>query len=212
MPDVGRAARLRVQRQLGVAEHGVELLERKQRIVAAEHERLLLRGDGLELEWERAAGVALAWASRAAALDGWEAIDAASPLAPAQVAVSSGRVMGLEFPDDASVAVPSPRPIGASTALSYAAESMAAAVEAAARYAANKRAAATVATELTATRTRRRAVEHRWIPHLESELGRIERALDELEREENLRVRWAVGAQATRDRGEPARAGTGGAG
>ncbi|WP_084125570.1 V-type ATP synthase subunit D [Demequina sp. NBRC 110054] len=201
MPDVGRAARLRVQRQLAIAEHGVELLERKQRIVAAEHERLLLRGDGLGLRWERAAGDALGWASRAAALDGWETIAAASPLTSARVSVAPGHVMGLEFPDDATVTVPRPRPVGASTALSYAAESMAAAIAAAASYAASRRAAATVAAELTATRTRRRAVEHRWIPQLTSELLRIERALDELEREENLRVRWAVGAQGGREGG-----------
>ncbi len=195
MADVGRAARLRVQRQLGVARHGVEMLERKQRIVAAEHERLLLRADGLGLEWTRQAETAARWASRASALDGWDAIRATSPVAGARIHVSLGHVMGLEFPDDATVDVPAPRPTGGSTALACAASAMADAVRAAAIHAALRRAAATVAEELTATRTRRRAVEHRWIPRLETELLGIERALDELEREENLRVRWAVGAQ-----------------
>ncbi|WNM24982.1 V-type ATP synthase subunit D [Demequina capsici] len=213
MADVGRAARLRVQRQLGVARHGVELLERKQRIVAAEHERLLLRSDGLGEAWGHAARAALEWAERAAALDGWDAIDAASPLARARVTITEGHVMGVDFPDDAAVDVPPRRPTGAGASVSYAAEAMAHAVRAAAIHAATRRAAATVAQELYATRTRRRAVEHRWVPHLESELTRIERALDELEREENLRVRWAVGAQeqSRPAHARPAEARTGGA-
>ncbi len=198
MADVGRAARLRVQRQLSIARHGVDLLERKQRIVAAEHERLMLSSDDLRDSWERSAAAALEWADRAAAQDGWRAIDAAAPTRRARVRVEAGRVMGVEFPDGGDADVAPHRRTGGSSSLEYAAEAISAAVEAALAYAASRRAIVTVQAELVATRTRRRAVEHRWIPHLEEELVRIERALDELEREENLRVRWAAGARRGR--------------
>jgi V/A-type H+-transporting ATPase subunit D len=195
MADVGRAARLRVQRLMAVARHGVDLLERKQRIVAAEHERLQLQSDELCEAWERSARAALEWADRAAALDGWRAIEAAAPPQTSRVRVKAGRVMGVEFPDDGDATIAPHRRTGGSSSLEYAAEAMAVAVEAAVAYAAVRRATVTIGAELVATRTRRRAVEHRWIPHLESELVRIERALEELEREENLRVRWASGAR-----------------
>lgn len=195
MADVGRAARLRVRRQVATARHGVDLLERKQRIVAAEHERLLLRAEELQAEWERSADEALGWADRAAALDGWPAIAAAAPLARTAVRVVAGHVMGVDFPDEGSATVPERRRSGGGSALEIAARTMAAAVDAAAAAAAARRATVTVEAELTATRTRRRAVEHRWIPALEAELTRIERALEELEREENLRVRWAMGVR-----------------
>ncbi|WP_062311787.1 V-type ATP synthase subunit D [Demequina rhizosphaerae] len=195
MADVGRAARLRVQRLLLIARHGVELLERKQRIVAAEHERLLLRADDLQVAWERAAAEARTWADRAAAIDGWPALAAAGPPSGALVRVETGQVMGVEFPSHAAVEVLGRPRTGGSSALAHAGSAMAEAVEAAVAYAAVRRAAASVHAELVATRTRRRAVEHRWIPDLEEDLARIERALDELEREENLRVRWAAGAR-----------------
>ncbi|WP_062466324.1 V-type ATP synthase subunit D [Demequina maris] len=192
MGDVGRAARLRVRRRLAVARHGVGLLERKQRIVAAEHERLLLRADDLRAEWEDAAGEADRWARRAAALDGWHALHAAAPARPPRVTVEPGRVMGIEFPNEARLDGTPPRPAGGGSALAYASRAMGAALEAAVAYAAVRRAAVTMHAELVATRTRRRAIEHRWIPALEAELERIEGALEELEREESLRVRWAA--------------------
>lgn len=198
MADVGRAARLRVQRQLSTARHGVELLERKQRIIATEHERLLLRQDERTDPWERAATEARAWADRAAAADGWPTIAATSPPTPATVRVGVDSVMGVQFPGEATVDLPRARRAGGSSSLSYAVAAVGAAVEAAAAYATVRRAAATIAAELAATRTRRRAIEHRWIPQLEDRLTTIERALDELEREENLRVRWAVDAQRPR--------------
>jgi V/A-type H+/Na+-transporting ATPase subunit D len=194
MADTGRAARLRVQRLVAVARHGVDLLERKQRIVAAEHERLMLHADGLREQWRAAADEARTWADRATALDGWTAIDAAAPLRRARVTAAAGRVMGIEFPEDGRVEAGERPRTGGSSSLEFAARAMADALEIALDHAAVRRAAATMAAELDATRTRRRAIEHRWIPRLEAELDRIERALDEQEREENLRVRWAMGA------------------
>jgi V/A-type H+-transporting ATPase subunit D len=49
-----------------------------------------------------------------------------------------------------------------------------------------------LATELAHTRTRQRAIDKRWIPQLEDALRVLEMQLDELDREENVRVRWAA--------------------
>ena len=46
------------------------------------------------------------------------------------------------------------------------------------------------------TRVRRRAIERRWVPRLEDRLTRIRRQLEELELEEALQRRWAMGLGA----------------
>jgi len=66
-------------------------------------------------------------------------------------------------------------------------------LDAAARHAAALTALRTIEAELLATRRRLRAVEDRWIPRLESTLARIRLALDEQERAEGVRLRWAAG-------------------
>ena len=49
--------------------------------------------------------------------------------------------------------------------------------------------------ELAATARRQRAIERRWIPEHETELRRIALTLDEREREDIARVKWAVDAR-----------------
>ena len=52
--------------------------------------------------------------------------------------------------------------------------------------------------QLAATARRQRAIERRWIPEHEAELRRIALTLDEREREDIARVKWAVGARGDR--------------
>jgi V/A-type H+-transporting ATPase subunit D len=70
------------------------------------------------------------------------------------------------------------------------------------------RAVEVVRADLDATRTRQRAVERRLVPRLEAELDAIERALEELEMQEQVRLRWAVGAAPSQS-GGPAGTGEG---
>jgi vacuolar-type H+-ATPase subunit D/Vma8 len=79
-----------------------------------------------------------------------------------------------------------------SSALSFAADAHRRALAAAVQHAAISRAVAMLAAELTHTRTRQRAIDNRWIPQLENALRILEMQLDELDREENVRVRWAA--------------------
>jgi len=194
---------MRVERRLETARHGAELLDRKEQILGNELERLRQLAGQRRQEWEDRAREAATWLQRAAALDGSERIEAASPASPAEVEVRWGGAMGVSYPQDAFCRPPAAPPAGGSSALSYAGTAHRSALTAAVRHAAVKRAVLLVSADLAATRTRRRAVEKKWIPRLEDELLAIRRQLDEQELEEGLRLRWAA------DRDEST-AGTGG--
>jgi V/A-type H+/Na+-transporting ATPase subunit D len=183
---------MRVERRLQMARHGAQLLDRKKHIMAIELERLQLRADRSLQEWEERAREAAVWLRRAAALDGRERIEAASPARPAEVELTWGGAMGVAFPQEALCQPPVAPPAGGSSALSYAAAAHRSALSAAVRHAAAQRAVLLVSAELATTRTRQRAVEKKWIPRLEEELTAIRRQLDEQELEESLRLRWAA--------------------
>ncbi len=56
-----------------------------------------------------------------------------------------------------------------------------------------------VAAEVVTTRGRLRAIEDRWVPELEAGLHALDAALDELERAEGVRLRWAVRQRGAKD-------------
>ncbi|WP_024285173.1 V-type ATP synthase subunit D [Cellulomonas sp. KRMCY2] len=205
MSDTGRAARVRLERRLATARHGAELLDRKRRILADEVERLELQTARSRQVWEQQAREAALWLRRAAALDGSERIEAAAAGRPATAEIRWGGVMGVAYPEDTRCHLPPVTRPGGGSALALAAAAHRDALVAAVACAAAQRAEQLVAAELVVTRTRQRAVEHRWVPRLEERLGRVRRALAELELEESLRLRWAAGA-ASRPGAGPARA------
>ncbi|MBX3099593.1 MAG: V-type ATP synthase subunit D [Salinibacterium sp.] len=192
MADTGRAGRVRVERRLVTARHGALLLDRKDRILTDELERLRLQVGRTSEEWERLAKEAATWLSRASSLDGAERVAAAATAEQAEVKVVWENAVGVRYPEDASCSPPVAEPAGGSSALALAARAHRAAVSAGVKHAAAQRAIRLVSAELTATRIRRRAVENRWIPRLEGELVTIRRRLDEQELEESLRLRWAT--------------------
>lgn len=192
MSSMGRAGKVRIERRLMTARHGLRLLDSKQHILADELERVQLRSELVRAEWEELAREAGLWLRRAAALDGSGRIEAAAPLEPAGVQLRWGSAMGVLYPDDPECRLPAPPQKGGSSALSYTAAVHRSALEAGVRYAAVQRAELLLAAELAATRTRQRAVENRWIPRLENELLAIARQLDAQELEESLRLRWAA--------------------
>lgn len=188
----GRAGRLRLRRRLGTAQRASELLDRKARILAGDLDRLELVAEHAAAEWERCARRAQTWLQRSAALDGQRGLAAAAPSARAVVDVEQRSAMGVDYPVHATV-TPGDEPVRpGSSALAYAAATHREALEAAARHGVAARAVALVKAELAATRTRQRAIDKRWVPHLEEELHELEVRLDELDREENARMRWAA--------------------
>jgi len=194
MADTGRAGRVRLERRLTVARHGADLLDRKQRILADELERREIVASHTRVQWEELAAVAATWLRRAADLDGRAQITAAAPVSAARVEVTWAGAMGVAFPLEARAVLGQPTGSGGSSALSFAAAAHAAALQCAVEHAAAARAVLLVSDELAATRSRQHAVEKRWIPRLEDQLAQVRRALEALELEESLRLRWAAGA------------------
>ncbi|WP_427017431.1 V-type ATP synthase subunit D [Pseudarthrobacter sp. P1] len=192
MSGMGRAAKVRAERRLETARRGARLLDRKQRILEDELERLQIRTELARAEWGDLAKEATLWLRRAAALDGTGRIAAAAPLEAAGVVLRWGRAMGVLYPEDPQCRLPAALPTGGSSALHYTAVVHRSALEAGVRVAAAQRAEMLLAAELAATRIRQRAVENRWIPRLENELLQIRRQLDAQELEESLRLRWAA--------------------
>ena len=103
---------MRVELRLQTARHGGELLDRKQRIMANELERLQVHAGRSRQEWENRARQASVWLQRAAALDGAERIEAASPARPAEIEVQWGSSMGVAYPQDALCEPPTAAPAG----------------------------------------------------------------------------------------------------
>lgn len=192
MSGTGRAQRTRLEHRLTTARHGAKLLDRKQHIVAEELERLQLRAGLVRAQWEDLAAEAARWLGRAAALDGLARITSAAPQGRAEVLVHRETAMGVDYPADAHCRCPLTLQDTGSSALIRAAAAHRAALEAAVRYAAAQRAVRLLTAELTATRSRRRAVENRWIPQLEQQLLEVARQIEAQELEETLRLRWAA--------------------
>jgi vacuolar-type H+-ATPase subunit D/Vma8 len=193
----GRSGRLRLVHRIEMARRGADLLERKQRVLTGELARLRLTTRRTSEEWQSAAEEAARWLRRSLELDGLERIAGAAAPEPATVRVGWQAAMGVVYPYRVVLVLPRARPAAASTALALAAAAHRSALEAAGRHAAAERALRLVEAELDATRLRQQAIERRLLPRLDAQLHRLETQLDELEREENVRLRWAAGARGT---------------
>lgn len=191
-----RPARARLERRLAVARHAAELLERRQRIMADEVERLELQVDRSRAEWERLAREAALWLRRATALDGRERIGEAAPLGEAGATVTWSSAMGALRPDEIACELPPQRAVGGSSALAFAAAAHRDALDAGVRHAVIDHARARLAAQLRATQVRRRAIERRWVPRLEEDLRRMRDQLEQQDLEETLRLRWAADLSA----------------
>jgi V/A-type H+-transporting ATPase subunit D len=116
----------------------------------------------------------------------------------AEVTVEWRTLLGVACPLDVRVAAPAGGGVpGAAAALLSAAHAHRRALEAAARVAVLEGALRRIDAALRATSLRRNAVQHRWIPAHEEALAALELALEEVEREDAVRVRWAVRASAS---------------
>jgi V/A-type H+-transporting ATPase subunit D len=201
----GRAGRLWLRGRLRVAERGVDLLDRKLRILRREQERLALLVQRTGEDWERACREAETWLLRAALLGGQRALRLAADGPPADVTVAWRDTMGIRYPVEAAYVPPEQAAptLAGTAALAGAAAAHRAALAAAVRHAAATAAASTVDAEVTATRQRLRAIEDRWIPRLHAALTEVELALDELEHADGVRLRRAAATTRATTTGRP---------
>mgnify|MGYP001816359671 CR=1 FL=1 len=200
----GRAGRVWLDHRLDVAARGTGLLETKLRILAAEEQRFTLLAARTERAWEASAAEADLWMSRARVLSGRRGVRLASPAATASVDVRWQSTMGVRFPDGVRVQIvqpPTDAPTPDSSPLVLAREAYAAALRAGADHAAATAALRSVRTEVVATRRRLRALERRWTPRLTDARRTLSGALEESEREDGVRLRWAAGQFTSSQRG-----------
>jgi V/A-type H+/Na+-transporting ATPase subunit D len=201
----GRAGRLWLRGRLGIAQRGVDLLDRKLRILRREQDRLALLVQRTGEDWALACRDAETWLLRAALLGGQRALRLAADGPPADITVAWRDTMGIRYPVEATCSTPedaSP-PLAGTAALTGAAAAHRAALAAAVRHAAAAAAARTVDAEVSATRQRLRAIEDRWIPRLRAALAAVELALDELEHADGVRLRRAAATTRATTTGRP---------
>ncbi|MBL0885413.1 V-type ATP synthase subunit D [Myceligenerans indicum] len=192
----GRTGRLWLRDRLALADRGVSLLERKLRILLATQQRLAIQLEDARHDWTRCAAEARRWALRAGLAGGRRSFRLASGAPTAQVRFGWTVVMGVRYPDRAECDLPgSDRAavVVGNAAVVHARAAHRRAVQAGAQYAAALAAVRTVDQEVDTTRARARALRRHWIPRLRAELTRTELALEEAERADAIRLRWASG-------------------
>ena len=193
----GRPGRPWLAHRLEVARRGAELLDDKQRALLRERARLQPEVAAARERWQRLAREAERWAIRAVMLGGERQISAAVAPARATVTLRWRTVLGVTCPAAADVRE-SPGdglPAGAGAALIEAARAHRRATEAAAQLGVAERALDLIESDLRATALRRNAIRYRWIPAHEHALAALTAMLEELEREDGVRVRSIVRRQ-----------------
>lgn len=202
-PPPGRAGRRWLTERLAATRRAADLLERKEAALRREHRHLAELADRTGAAWERCCHDADTWAARALVLGSDDPARAPRPSGPAHARLEWHTQMGVTTPGAARCDRPPPVTTTGSSALSFAAAACGGALDAAVEHAAATTALRRVDAELLATRGRLRAIRDRWIPKLDSMLSRLEVALDEAEREEIVRLRWASGSAPRSARRRP---------
>ncbi|WP_083462313.1 V-type ATP synthase subunit D [Kitasatospora griseola] len=191
----GRAGRLRLRHSLAVAERGAELLERKHRILRAEHQRLLRAEEAAASAWHERLREAEGWLLRGLLLSGEAALAAAVVgVAPADATAHRTTSVGVRYPTDVTCATPDRSPAvaaPANTALVRAETAYREAVRAAAEHAATAAAVRIIGAEVLSTGQRVRALRRHWIPRLSEALAHTELTLEQNDFEDAVRRHWA---------------------
>lgn len=191
----GRAGRVWLAQRTEVAERGGTLLETKLRILAAEQQRVTLRAERTQQRWEQAVVEAERWMARASLLGGQRGVRLATDGPLADTTLAWETTMGVTYPAGARTTLPEAAPDAPtpdSSALVHAQAAYREAVVAAGEHGAATAALAAVEAEVAATRRRLRAIQDRWLPRLAGAARQLAEALEEQEREEGMRMRWAA--------------------
>jgi V/A-type H+-transporting ATPase subunit D len=191
----GRAGLLWLRHRLTVARRGLDLLRRKQMVLAKELERLREEVVSTGEAWRLADAHGRLWLVRGAAVGGTDAVRAALPATPAVVTPHRTTVVGVSCPTEPDVQLPAPDrdAAPASPAIEAATAAYRRALPAAARHAAAVAAVGAVEAEMVTTRQRVHALERRWIPRLETATARLRLQMAELEDADAVRRRRAGG-------------------
>lgn len=194
-PD--RAGQLWLAHRHEVACRAVDLLDQKLRILRNERVRRALVEERTRAAWAAAVRDADTWGRRLAEMEGQRAVRLHRPPGAAEVEVRWEQVVGVRYPAFVDVRLPDDADGGAGEAgsaiLVETRRRMSAAVVAAAQQAAALAALRTLEAQEAATRRRLRSIRTRYLPLLEATMRDVAVALEEEERADILRLRWAAG-------------------
>ena len=191
---VNRAARLKLRSRLDLSRHASELLRNKEEALRRERARLEGHANHTRQQWRDRCTDAAALLLRARALGASAEVAAMleRPAHPAGVTIDSQTSMGVTYPGTVHC-TPGSTPVLTTTAvLIIATEGYRIALTSGAQAAAAAAALDRVQTELAHTRRRRRAIEQRLQPHLETQLHRLDLDLDERDRDAAVRTQLAT--------------------
>ncbi len=197
-----RAERLRLVHRLELARRGTELLHSKEEVLQRERVRLEAHVARTEQAWTENCSSAAGALLRSRALGASGELDSIirRRLGSAQVTPHWETSMGIVYPGVVDAATGPTPTVTSTAALRPAIDAYEAALRAAAGHSSTTAALRRLTAELGKTRRRRRAIEQRLLPSLESTLHDLDLHLDEQDREEALRVHTATGRRETRRR------------
>lgn len=196
----GRSGRLWLRHRISSATQAENLLDHKQRELLSEVRRLRTVRERARTRWERALSEARKRMEGVDGAGGSSLVMLAATLGgeAAGVEIDWRTIMGVHYPTGARAVLPEPTPLAplpGGAALSAARDAFRRALEAAVAVAAADAAFGRIQSELTRTTRALRALDLRAIPAYHEALTQLELRLDEAEREDMIRVRWAVGGE-----------------
>ncbi len=194
----GRGGRIWLRRRLAAVRHGLDVLDRKLRLLRREQDRLARNAERTKAEWFTACRAADEWLLRVTRLGGQRAVRLAAGDRTADVRVHWADVLGTSYPDRVACALPdldAAALLPITTALVPARHACRAALRAGLEHAIAAEAARIVAADIATTKRRIRALEDRLLPGLEAALAAVELSLDEMERADADRVRRVIGTR-----------------
>lgn len=200
MPDVGhvppgRAGRRWLRDRLATARRAGDLLDRKLRILRDEQSRTRQLADRTGEVWASRSRAADVWGVRAALLCGQRELDMSTVDGQARVDLTWNTLMGMRYPTAADCHLPDPDTAGhspGSTALVQARFAYRAALEAAVAHAVAAEACRVLEAEVAQTRRTLRGIVSSRIPRLENALREVSSRVEESERADLIRLRWAA--------------------
>ncbi len=180
--------------RLQLARHGIDLLRSKEEALQREQARLEGHVTRTKVVWESSCQDAAACLLIARALGASDELAAIVNHKPHPTTVTPHweASMGINYPGVVDVTFGREPTLRSTAALQPTASAHEVALRAATAHASTSTALRRLAVELKTTRRRRRAIEQRLVPRLESHLHDLDLDLDEQDREEALRVQIAT--------------------
>ena len=195
-----RSARLHLRANLDLARHAVELLHNKEEALQREQARLEGHAKRTEQQWLDHCHDASTWLLRARALGASSEVTSMldDAFQPAEVTVAWQAAMGVTYPGEVHCTPATPPNLTSTAALVPTTTAYQTALTAGAEHAAATAALHRLETELSNTRRRRRAIEQRLQPRLETQLHQLDLDLDERDRDAAVRTQLATRHRSTK--------------